>query len=119
MAKFRPHTLVASLVLGVSLCGCGGGSAPAGVSTNVQAAFKTTVPYVREFAEEAVIAESKGEYGVAFVRYRALSLNPELTPEQRNAADAAMLEMSKKLREAAENGNTEAAQVLQNYRATR
>ena len=108
----------------VALAGFAGGcrEKPKASSTgaaNVQEAFKKARPDVREFADQAVAAESRGELSTAFVHYRALSINPELTPEQRNSANESMLEMSKKLREASGKGDAEAEKVLQQYRATK
>lgn len=88
-------------------------------AAGVQKSFKTTRSDIREFADQGVVAEARGDFGTAFVHYRALSLNPELSPEQRNAANAQMLEMTKKLRDASEKGDTEAEKVLKNYRATK
>jgi hypothetical protein len=107
------------LVCAFGFTGCKRSDLPAGVATNVQSAFKSTSANVREFAEQGVEAEGKGDFGTAFVHYRALSLNPELTQEQRNAADKSMIEMGKKLREAAAKGDKDAEKVLDNYRATR
>ncbi len=101
------------------LAGCGRNALPAGTATNVQSAFKSTAPDIRDFADQGVVAESKGDYGTAFVHYRALSLNPELNQQQRDAANQSMLEMGKKLRDAAAKGDTNAEKVIENYRATR
>jgi hypothetical protein len=104
------------LVLGA---GCRkSGPGPAGAS-NIQAAFKETPREVKEFADQAVVAEERNDFGTAFVHYRALSLNPDLTPEQRNMANDSMLAMNKKLREAATNGDPAAKSLLQMYRATK
>lgn len=92
---------------------------PAGTAPNMQAAFKNTDSNVRDFADQGVVAESKGDFGTAFVHYRALSLNPELTQEQRDAASKSMVEMNAKLRDAAKSGDTNAEKVLENYRATK
>jgi hypothetical protein len=107
-----------SVLLALLFAGCGS-KPPSEDAAKFDSAFKKTEPHVREFAEQAVEAESKNDYSTAFRHYRALSLNPDLTPEQRNAANASMLEMSKKLRESAEQGNKEAEQMLQEYRATK
>ena len=101
------------------LAGCGGESGSAGGGTNFQAAFKKTEEHVRDFAEQAVEAENKNDYSTAFRHYRALSLNPDLTQEQRNLANESMLKMSGKLREAADKGDQEARQMLEDYRATK
>lgn len=101
------------------VAGCGSGGDSAGGGTNFQSAFKKTDSHVREFAEQAVEAEKKGEFSTAFRHYRALSLNPDLTDQQRNLANEEMLEMTKKLREAAEKGDTQAAQTIEEYRATK
>jgi hypothetical protein len=85
----------------------------------MQAAFKSTDANVREFADQGVIAESKGDFATAFVHYRALSLNPELTQEQRDAASKSMIEMNAKLRDASKAGDKNAEKVLETYRATK
>ena len=97
--------------------GCGKGSTNGG--GDFQSAFQKTPSHVKEFADEAVDAEKKNDFSTAFVHYRALSLNPDLTPEQRNLANDSMLEMGKKLREAAGKGDKQAEQVLENYHATK
>ncbi len=122
-AKVDPELgwMTAFLILAVAvvLMGCGHNAPSTGANTNVQSAFQTTPAAIREFAEQGVEAEGKGDFGTAFVHYRALSLNPELTPEQRNTADRSMLEMGKKLRDAAARGDQDANKVLENYRSTR
>jgi hypothetical protein len=105
------------LIAGLTACGKPPPSSPS--AANVQQAFKGTRADVREFADQAVAAESKGDLSTAFVHYRALSLNPELTPEQRNLANQSMIEMNKKLHEASGKGDAEAEKVLQMYRATK
>jgi len=109
----------AALFLTVGLAACGKSGPPAGTATNVQSAFKATRADIREFADQGVEAEAKGDFNTAFVHYRALSLNPELTQEQRNAANESMLQMGAKLREGAKNGDKEAEKVLDNYRDTK
>jgi hypothetical protein len=99
--------------------GCNKGGPGASGGTNIQAAFKGTRPEVKEFADQAVAAEEKKDFGTAFVHYRALSRNPDLTPEQRNMANDSMLAMNQKLREAATNGDTAAKSILDMYRATK
>jgi hypothetical protein len=109
----------AALFLFMVLGACGRGGPPAGTATNVQSAFKATRSDIREFADQGIEAESKGDFGTAFVHYRALSLNPELTQQQRDAANESMLKMGTQLREGAKNGDKEAEKVLDNYRATK
>ena len=109
-------TCVAILAGGV---GCGSSDPISSSATNFQAAFKKTESHVKEFAEQAVTAERQNDFTTAFVHYRALSLNPDLSQDQRNMANESMLAMSQKLREAAEKGDQQAQQVLENYRATK
>ena len=92
---------------------------PSAGAASVQTAFKGTESQVKEFADQAVEAEAKQDYTTAFAHYRDLSINPDLTPEQRNSANAAMLEMGKKLRQAATNGDVNAEKMLEMYRATK
>jgi hypothetical protein len=66
-----------------------------------------------------VEAEKQQDFPTAFRHYRALSLNPDLTQEQRDAANASMLEMGKKLRDQADKGDANAKQMLEDYRATK
>jgi hypothetical protein len=111
---------VASIAISLLvLTGCGGDRGSAGGGTNFQAAFKKTEPHVRDFAEQALEAEKKNDYSTAFRHYRALSLNPDLSQEQRNLANQSMLQMSAKLRESADKGDNEAKQMLEEYRATK
>jgi hypothetical protein len=100
--------------IGCSKSGPGGSG-----GTNIHAAFKNTKPEVKDFAEQAVAAEEKNDFGTAFVHYRALSLNPDLTPEQRNLANDSMLAMNKKLREASTNGDASAKSLLEMYHANK
>jgi hypothetical protein len=109
----------AALSLSVGLAGCRRSGPPVGTATNVQSAFKATRTDIREFADQGVEAEGKGDFNTAFVHYRALSLNPELTQQQRDAANESMLQMGAKLRESAKNGDKDAEKVLDNYRATK
>jgi hypothetical protein len=90
-----------------------------GVAASFQKEFRSTAPEVKRFAEQALDAEQKEDYSTAFVHYRALSLNPDLTPEQRNAANDSMLKINQKLRERATNGDANAEKVLEMYRATK
>lgn len=99
--------------------GCSKTGPGAAGGTNIHTAFKDTRPEVKEFAEQAVVAEERSDFGTAFIHYRALSLNPDLTPAQRNMANDSMLAMTKKLREAATNGDPAAKNVLDMYRATK
>ena len=109
----------AGLILLAGATGCGKAGASTAGGANLQAAFKETRPEVKNFADQAVVAEAKNDYPTAFVHYRALSLNPDLTPEQRNLANDSMLAMNRKLREAATNGDPAAKSVLEMYRATK
>jgi hypothetical protein len=106
-------------VIAGAMSGCGQGGANAGSPTNFQSAFKKTAPEVKDFAEQGIEAEKNKDYSTAFRHYRALSLNPDLSQEQRNFASDSMMEMSKKLREAADKGDKEAKQMLEDYRATK
>ncbi len=108
-----------SVFLCIVAVACGKSGPAAGTATNVQSAFKATRSDIRSFAEQGVEAESKGDFNTAFVHYRALSLNPELSQQQRDAANEAMLKMGAQLRESAKNGDKEAEKVLDNYRATK
>lgn len=99
--------------------GCSKSSPPSATAAEFESAYKGTPSHVKDFAQQAVAAEANKDYGTAFVHYRALSKNPDLTPEQRNAADRAMLEMNAKLRQASTNGDAQAEAVLKMYRATK
>jgi hypothetical protein len=123
MIEFRlvaPRLVGSICLIFVPLLGaCNKPKASSASAAEVQKAFDSTRSDIKEFAQQGVAAEAKNDYGTAFVHYRALSLNPDLTPEQRNMADQAMLEMGKKLREASTNGDANAEKVLQMYRATK
>jgi hypothetical protein len=109
--------LMAACTMIASAIGCGSKHAPA--NATVEEAFKNTKPEVKEFADQAITAMEKNDSAVAFVHFRALSLNPDLTQQQRDLATENMLKMSAKLREAAGNGNADAEKVLEMYRATK
>ena len=121
MNTFQTKRLLLCLCLALSAAGLGCSKSGSGLAggTNIHAAFKNTPQHVKEFAEQAVVAEEKSDFGTAFVHYRALSLNPDLTPEQRNMANDSMLAMNKRLRELATNGDPAAKSVLDMYRATK
>ena len=108
----------ASVLLGFALIGAGCSKKP-DANPTFGAAFKKTESHVREFAEQAVEAEEKNDYSTASRHYGALSRNPDLTQEQRDLANDSMLKMNAKLRESAEKGDQKAAQVLEDYRATK
>ena len=105
-------------VLGAS-SGCNKSGSGASGATNIHAAFQGSRPELKEFAEQAVVAEERKDFGTAFVHYRSLSMNPDLTPEQRNLASDSMQDMNKKLHEAATNGDTAAQSLLKMYQATK
>jgi hypothetical protein len=105
-------------VLAVS-AGCKKSGPGASDGTNIHAAFQGTKPELKEFAEQAAAAEKRNDFGTAFVQYRALSMNPDLTPEQRNLVSDSMQAMNKKLREAATNGDMAAQSMLKMYQATK
>jgi predicted nucleic acid-binding Zn-ribbon protein len=112
------HALCGAFVIALLDGGCSKNpSSPDAAS--FQQEFKATAPEVKGFAEQAVAAEEKQDYGTAFIHYRALSLNPDLTPEQRNAANDSMVKMNQKLRERATNGDANAEKILEMYRATK
>jgi hypothetical protein len=118
---FRKNLLIGSglFFLAAAWSGCGNGGGSAATPTNFQSAFQSTPSQVKDFAEQGIQAEKQNDFSTAFRHYRALSLNPDLTQEQRNFADQSMLEMGKKLREAADKGDKQAKQVLEDYRATK
>jgi hypothetical protein len=118
--SFRNLASCLSLVaIGIGGIGCGKSGSDASGGISIQAAFKDTKPEVKDFAKQAVAAEEKKDFGTAFVHYRALSLNPDLTPEQRNLANDSMLAMNKKLREASTNGDASAKSILEMYHANK
>src|SRR6478735_578926 len=108
----RLHTSLFFLVL-VGLSACSEKHSDGGGGTNLQAVFKKTDAHVRDFAEQGLAAERNNDYSTAFRHYRALSLNPDLTQDQRNVANDSMLKMNARLREAADKGDKEAKQVLE------
>jgi hypothetical protein len=119
MKTIRFQSLGICLCLGlISLCNaCHKGAETGGKS--FESSFKETRPEVKEFAQQAVAAEEKKDFGTAFVHYRALSLNPDLTPEQRSMANDSMVAMNQKLREASTNGDSAAKGLLELYHATK
>jgi hypothetical protein len=112
-------TAACLFAIACAISGCAKGGASAASPTNFQSAFKKTAPEVKDFAEQAIQAERNKDYSTAFRHYRALSLNPDLSQEQRNFASDSMFEMSKKLRESADKGDPGAKQMLDDYRATK
>lgn len=91
---------------------------PAEAQAAIQQAFKEAKPEVKTAAEQAA-ASIQNEPAKALFQLQALSSNPELDPQQRNAAQNSILAVAAKLRAAAAQGDAEAEKAMEAYRATR
>ncbi len=122
---FKRALFLSSLLCTLALmAGCGKHETGASVSTPAEAeaalqnAFKQAKPDVKSLADEAAAAIEK-EPAKALGNLQALSSNPDLDPQQRNAAQDSVLVLTSKLREAAAAGDADAEKALQAYRASK
>lgn len=112
-----------ALIALVVLTGCGKRPAP-GISTAedaqaaIQSAFKQASPESKTAADEAAAA-IQNEPATALSKLQALSSNPDLDPQQRNATQESILVVAGKLRAAAAAGDARAEKALDEYRASK
>ena len=115
--------LLATVVLSVLLtASCGQNEPPPPmpveqVPATVENAFKEANPELKGSAGEIVTAIQGKDEPKALLDLQALFARPDLTPEQREAANRSMISLNQKLRTAAEQGDQRAAEALQVYRA--
>jgi hypothetical protein len=123
----NPITSKTCLLLAMALIGCAGCSKNRGsnalpvekIPTAMNEAFDKAQPEVKTAAHEIVNSVQSQDPTKAFAQLRELSSRPDLNAEQRAAAARAMAAMAKKLREAAQNGDQNAADYLKAYAASR
>jgi len=84
----------------------------------MEEAFKQAEPQVNQQVDQAVTAV-KQEDPRALEQLQTLSSRPDLTIEQRRAADRAMYATLRRLQEAAKQGDQKAEAELKRYRATK
>jgi len=108
----------------VTLCaGCGRTSEPPATiplseaPTGVRSAFAGASAGIRQEAEAAAEGIAGGDYVGSLGRLQDLGANPELTPEQRQALAQSQAAVMIKLTEAAEAGDTRAAEAMETHRA--
>jgi hypothetical protein len=88
---------------------------PATVSKAFQNADKETLDTVHQFIADVKAHDLPG----AFEELQQLNLNRDLTPDQKAVLARASRTTSQKLREAADNGDANAAEVLKTFRSGR
>jgi hypothetical protein len=119
--RLRKPILSLCFVLAVA-SGCSRNRAPAPLPADqapavVEKAFKEADPQVKTAATEVVEALQRKDHIKAFFELQDLSSRSDLTPEQREAASRSMLSVNEQLRSAASQGDQQAAEALQAYRA--
>ncbi|MBI3414678.1 MAG: hypothetical protein HY043_05055 [Verrucomicrobia bacterium] len=119
----RIVSLLVPLVAMAFIAGCNKREAasiatPAEAQAAIQQAFKQAKPEFKTAADEAAAA-IQNEPAKALFQLQALSSNPDLDPQQRNAAQDSILVIAAKLRAAAAQGDAEAEKAMEAYRATR
>jgi hypothetical protein len=107
-------------ILAAAGCGADGDSRPAAVSavqapSTLKDAFKGASDEVRGQADAAGSALGGGDTPGAFFSLVNLSGRPDLTPEQREAAAAAMVAAKAKLAAAAAQGDARSREALEMY----
>lgn len=119
-----PRTIYrVGLIVWVVLNGCGKRPTP-GISTAeearvaIQNAFKQASPESKSAADEAAAA-IQNEPATALSKLQALSSNPDLDPQQRNATQDSILVVAGKLRAAAAAGDAQAEKALDEYRSSK
>jgi hypothetical protein len=116
-------SLAGVLVVGVTICGCSKKEAekplaPSEVQAEIEKAFKKAEPETQKAAQE--IATSVAQYEPkALEELQALTAKPDLTAEQRRAADRAYYSYLAAMQQAATNGNAKAKEAIDKYRATK
>ncbi len=93
--------------------------APEQVAPTIETAFKEAQPEVKEAANEVVSAMQNNDDPRALAQLQALSVQPNLTPEQRRAAALSTMSVLARLQIAAANGSKVAEEMLKKYRASK
>jgi|LauGreDrversion4_2_1035121.scaffolds.fasta_scaffold345080_2 hypothetical protein len=104
------------------MTGCGEPPPPEPIPTaeipkTLEAAFSKASPEMRGVMADATKALEGGEQSVALENLEALSRQPDLTPEQRDAASRAALTVRGSILEAAKKGDPGAQSYLEEQRA--
>jgi hypothetical protein len=111
--------LVAALGAG---CGKPAASKPitlAQVEPTLTSAFQSASPGVRQESQAAAEAVRNQQPVQAYATLWALNTRPELTPQQRVAANQAMAVLQAQLRRTADSGDRDSQDLLKLYRATK
>ena len=87
------------------------------VPATVESAFKDASPEAKSSAAEVIAAIQGNDEPKAILDLQALFARPDLTPEQRDVASRSMISLNERLRAAAAQGDKNAAQALETYRA--
>jgi hypothetical protein len=108
--------------LASALVGCSEPPPPAPIPAaeipkTLEGAFSKASPEMRGVMTEATKALEGGEQSVALENLEALSRQPDLTPEQREAASRAALTVRGSILEAAKKGDAGAQAYLEQQRA--
>jgi hypothetical protein len=86
---------------------------------NLDARFRNSSSKAKTAEANLATALQSGDMPMAFSEARALSANPELSPEERAAAAQAVVATFKELKKAADGGDKQAEDVVHAYISTR
>lgn len=120
----RAAAAAVALVLCAALCGCKPAAAPPppiapeAVPATLERAFANAPEEVSTTVQAVAEAARQQDPQAVFV-LMDLSARPTLTPEQRAAVAASMQGLLDQARRSAEQGNVEAAKVVEKYRASK
>jgi len=115
--------VITCLWLGILCLGCHKQNAdkPLPVSDipqTIESAFKKADPEVSNVVQEVVTTVSADQVQ-ALEDLQTLSSRPNLTPEQRKAADRSFYSVLSQVQQAADRGDAKAKEAMQKYRATK
>jgi hypothetical protein len=87
------------------------------VPAAVESAFKDATGDAKTTANEVVAAIQSKDEAKALVDLQTLFSRPDLTPEQREAANSSMISLNERLRALAAQGDKKAQEALDTYSA--
>ncbi len=123
MNLFNPGriTVALSLALIITL-GCSKSAPPPTplaieeIPAALEKAFSKAGPEIKSLAGQAADSVRARDYSKAFLAIQNLANSPELTKEQQSVTSRATLTVNSLLQAAQSQGDSQAAQTLQNYR---
>jgi len=119
----KPTALAAVMLAAGCDRGAGGGpnadQVLSGATTNLQNSFSKAGTEEKEMANSVASAMAENNYSKAYVAMQQLNSSSRLTPEQRELMAKQQAALMHKLREAETQGDKNAAELMQHYRATK